>query len=179
MRIAVSGTHGSGKSTLINAFLGTEPGYLHEPEPFERLDEAPDEPGADSFFEQLGISRRRLRSFGRGTNVIAERCPLDFLAYLLALEELSRPLASPELTERATELFPAAMSPIDLLVVLPLESTHPISIPDWEDLELRDRMNDILLELAGDTDLVGDLEVVELAGPVSTRLAMLTRAAAH
>ena len=33
MRIAVAGTHASGKSTLIADFLATHPEYAHEPEP--------------------------------------------------------------------------------------------------------------------------------------------------
>ena len=34
MRIAVSGTHCSGKSTLINEFLAAHPEFTYEPEPF-------------------------------------------------------------------------------------------------------------------------------------------------
>jgi len=34
MRIAVSGTHGTGKSTLIDEFLGAHPDFVHEPEPY-------------------------------------------------------------------------------------------------------------------------------------------------
>jgi hypothetical protein len=33
MRIAVAGTHASGKSTHIADFLATHPEYAHEPEP--------------------------------------------------------------------------------------------------------------------------------------------------
>jgi len=37
MRIAVSGTHGVGKSTLIGAFLRRHPEVVHEPEPYTVL----------------------------------------------------------------------------------------------------------------------------------------------
>jgi hypothetical protein len=37
MRFAVSGSHGTGKRTLIAAFLDRRPGYLHEPEASETL----------------------------------------------------------------------------------------------------------------------------------------------
>ena len=37
MRLAVSGSHGTGKSTLIAAFLAKRPEYRHEPEAFETL----------------------------------------------------------------------------------------------------------------------------------------------
>jgi hypothetical protein len=39
MRIAVAGTHASGKSTLIADFLATHPEYAHEAEPYEWLDD--------------------------------------------------------------------------------------------------------------------------------------------
>ena len=34
MRVAVVGTHGSGKTTLVEDFLARMPGYGHEAEPF-------------------------------------------------------------------------------------------------------------------------------------------------
>ena len=37
MRIAVSGSHSVGKSTLIAGFLSRHPEYAHEPEAFEVL----------------------------------------------------------------------------------------------------------------------------------------------
>ncbi|WP_417555848.1 hypothetical protein [Microbacterium sp.] len=46
MRIVVSGTHASGKSTLISDFALRHPGFTVLPDPFELLDEASDAPGA-------------------------------------------------------------------------------------------------------------------------------------
>jgi len=37
LRLAISGAHSTGKSTLIAAFLDRSPGYRHEPEAFELL----------------------------------------------------------------------------------------------------------------------------------------------
>lgn len=37
MRVAVSGSHSTGKSTLIDAFLEKNPHYLDAPEAFETL----------------------------------------------------------------------------------------------------------------------------------------------
>ena len=37
MRIVVSGTHCSGKSTLVSDFLAAHRDYVHEPEPWEWL----------------------------------------------------------------------------------------------------------------------------------------------
>ena len=37
MRVAVSGSHSTGKSTLIAAFVDLRPQYLYEPEAYETL----------------------------------------------------------------------------------------------------------------------------------------------
>ena len=37
MRIVVSGSHCSGKSTLIEDFVAAHPEYVHEPEPNPRV----------------------------------------------------------------------------------------------------------------------------------------------
>ncbi|HEV3486499.1 MAG TPA: hypothetical protein VG106_13905, partial [Vicinamibacterales bacterium] len=85
MRIAVSGTHCSGKTTLVEDFLAIHRDYAHEPEPYEWLTElhgegTPDVPGVDDFYRQLEISVDRLGTHDRGAKVIAERSPIDFLA---------------------------------------------------------------------------------------------------
>ena len=152
MRIAVSGSHCSGKSTLIDDFLAAHPNYVHEPEPYEWMLEmygeaVAEEPGADDFYRQLEISVERLREYGRGANVIAERSPLDFLAYLLALPDLGRGGRDCEWTASAAELAASGIAQIDLLVVLPLNPRDAIVAPESEDLELRDAMNEHLLDL--------------------------------
>src|SRR5262249_46260868 len=55
MRVAISGTHGCGKSTLIEAFLLDHGDYVHEPEPYEALQDLygevfAEEPSADDFY---------------------------------------------------------------------------------------------------------------------------------
>ena len=57
MRVAISGTHCCGKSTLIDAFLSSHDTYSHEPEPYEALqdlygEDFGAEPGADEFSAQ-------------------------------------------------------------------------------------------------------------------------------
>jgi AAA domain len=175
MRIAVSGTHCSGKTTLIEDFLAAHRHYLHEPEPYEWLDESSSEPSADDFYRQLEISVERLGGHAPGANVIAERSPVDFLAYLLALTDLGRSSRDCELASTAVELAAAGMANIDLLVVLQADG---IDAPEDEDPELREAMNERLLEIVTADPyafFTGDRpRVAEIAGTRAQRLAALS-----
>ncbi|HEX6099768.1 MAG TPA: hypothetical protein VF432_25870 [Thermoanaerobaculia bacterium] len=177
MRIAVSGTHCSGKSTLIDDFLAAHREYLHEPEPYEWLEEAAEEPGIDDFYRQLEISVERLQGHVPGANVIAERSPVDFLAYILALADLGRAGRDCEIAGSAAELAAQGMAHLDLLVVLPLNDRDGIAAPESEDLELRDAMNERLLDLIT-TDpyslfVSGRPRVVEVHGTREERMRLV------
>ncbi|WP_394551965.1 AAA family ATPase [Agromyces sp. MMS24-JH15] len=163
MRIVVSGTHASGKSTLISDFALRHPEYTVLPDPFDLVDETWDSPTAASFAAQLRLSANRLDPDEAPGNVIAERGPLDFLAYLSALDDLTGASISRELLERATAITRAALDHVDLLVVLPLTAVDHIEPGIDEHLELRAAMNDVLLELIDDPEVVGEhAEVVEI-----------------
>ncbi|NQX29491.1 AAA family ATPase [Microbacteriaceae bacterium VKM Ac-2854] len=174
MRIVVSGTHASGKSTLISDFALRHPDFTVLPDPFDLIDEAWDQPSAAMFARQLGIAAQRLDADEVAGNVIAERGPLDFLAYLLALDEVRGASLSADLLERSTAITAEALRHVDLLVVLPLDSADPIEVGAEEDPELRQSMNDVLMDLVDDPDLVGSrLRVVEVVGIPSDRLRRL------
>ena len=89
MRIVVSGTHASGKSTLVSDVALTHRRFRVLPDPFELVDGL-DPVSVTSFHEQLLVSADRLTALPPDADVIAERGPLDFLAYLEALELLHR-----------------------------------------------------------------------------------------
>ena len=123
MRIAVSGTHGVGKSTLIEEFLRTHREFVHEPEPYTVLvedfgEEFSDEPNVEDFRRQLEFNIERLRQHAPGEKVIYERCPVDFLAYIDALDPMSVKALLPPASE--------AMQNLDLIVYLPLEDDQTI-----------------------------------------------------
>ena len=174
MRIVVSGTHASGKSTLISDFAVRHREFEVLPDPFELMDEAGDAPTASLFAAQLRVSADRLTAYPRGSNVIAERGPLDFLAYLLALADLSGADLDDNVLGRARDRTVDALRATDLLVVLPLTASDPIHAGADEHLELRDAMNDVLLDLLDDPDVVGpQVMVAELTGSPAARLAAL------
>lgn len=176
MRIVVSGTHASGKTTLIADFAAAHPEFEVLGDPFELIDGAAEEPDAGTFFAQLRFAVARLAERDVHAHVIAERGALDFVAYLEALDALGRPTRSRELLRRGVELAAAAAAHVDLLVVLAPEPS--ILVGSDEDPELRAAMHDALLELVDDGDLVGDAPVTELGGDPATRLAGLETALA-
>ncbi|GAA3521463.1 hypothetical protein GCM10022234_16700 [Aeromicrobium panaciterrae] len=174
MIIVVSGTHACGKTSLIDAFATAQPQARVLPDPFEVLDQYQTDQGAGIFYQQLEIAAARILEPHVGL-VIAERGPLDFLAYLDALERLERPTPSREHFRQGTDLCVEAMKNVDLVVLLPLNSTDRIDVPADEDPDLRTAMDEALLELADDPDLTGRAEVVELAGASEVRLVQLER----
>jgi len=177
MIIVVSGTHASGKTSLIDAFTTAQPQFRILPDPFETLDEYRTDAGAGIFFQQLQVTAARLLELPDGP-VIAERGPLDFLAYLDALEQLGRPTRSAHHFRRGVDLCIEAMRKVDLVALLNLDPVHRIDVSGDEDPKLRSAMNDALLELADDEALTGGAEVVEIAGAPDTRLATLELAVA-
>src|SRR5215469_107891 len=115
MRLGVSGTHGVGKTTLVEDLGERLDDHRIVPEPFYVLEEEGHHfnspPSAADYRAQL---RRSLLLFGRSDqNIIFDRTPLDFLAYLAVLgTELRREVDSATLR--------SAFASLDLLVVLPL-----------------------------------------------------------
>jgi len=174
VRIVVSGTHASGKSTLIADFARRHPDYLVLADPFELIDESDDRPAAAMFASQLRLAAGRLIEGESGGNVIAERGPLDFLAYLLALDELGRTALDRSTLSSAADRTRGALATVDHLVVLPLTAAHPIHVGDDEDAALRETMNDVLLDLLDDSDVIpAGLTVTEVTGSPAERLARL------
>src|SRR5688500_15229249 len=115
MRIAVSGTHHIGKSTLIGEFLHVHADFTHEPEPYAMMvedlgEEFSAEPSVEDFQRQLHFNIDRLRQHAPAERVIYERCPLDFLAYIDALD--------PNSVEELLDPISDAMQHLDLIVYL-------------------------------------------------------------
>jgi len=186
VRIAISGTHGSGKTTLLEDFIAAHGDYVHEPEPYEWLEtvyrEATGaEPAIDDFRRQLELSVDRLRTYGPGARVVAERSPVDFLAYMLALMDLGRASRDCEMIACAAELVAAGTQHVDLLVVLPLNVRDGLAVPECEDVELRDAMNDRLVEIIAADEYAlftnGSPRIVEIQGTRDQRLHALEIAA--
>ena len=159
MRIAVVGTHGVGKSTLIEEFLRVHPEFVHEPEPYTTLvedygEEFSAEPCVEDFLRQLEFNLERVGQHAATENVIYERCPLDFLAYLNALDASN--------TETLMDRIFEAMQQLDLIVYLPLDDASGAD----EFPKLRKAVDRQLSELLTTANVV----VVEATGTTAQRL---------
>jgi len=173
MRIAVSGTHGVGKSTLIEEFVRRHPEFTHEPEPYTVMvedlgEEFSAEPCVEDFRRQLNFNIGRLSQHAADDNVIYERCPVDFVAYIHALE--------PQSAEVLLESIPHAMRQLDLIVYIPLDATSgEVEFPKLQRAVDR-RLSAIFRE--DEFGIIGstNASVVEVEGPTDHRLKTLESA---
>ena len=168
MRIAISGAHFSGKSTLIAALLKQLPNYTSVDEPYFLLEEEGYEfsnpPSLEDFEQQLKRSMAEIKKSGK--NTIFDRCPFDCLAYALAIEES---IDADDWTLRIEE----TIERLDLIVFVPVEKRIPV--PASEDLKLRGHVDELLQEMLLEDSLgiLGDTEVLEVTGSLSKRVEML------
>ena len=179
MRIAFSGSHRVGKTTLVERVAERLPQYETVDEPYYLLEEdgyeAAEVPTIEDFEAQLVRSFAALGEPGR--DVLFDRCPVDVLAYLLEHED-ARAFEPEGWIERIRE----ALETLDLIVFVPIEEVDRIALPLHEDAELRRAVNDRLRALLIDQTLGADVEVLSVAGDVRARaeqvLARLTARAA-
>lgn len=185
MRIAVSGSHCSGKTTLIDEFLRAHADFSHEPEPYNVLvedygEEFSSEPCADDFYRQLEFNVDRLRLHPHGERVIYERCPVDYLAYILALKDLNPDDADDGLVETVLGMVLDAIRNLDLIVFLPLDDADGIEMPDSEGAKLRAAVDSRLVAIFGDDEFgvvsSSGVTVIEARGSTGQRLGMLETA---
>jgi hypothetical protein len=184
MRVAVSGTHCSGKSTLVEAFLLEHPEYVHEPEAYEVLSELhgesfSEEPSAEDFFRQLEYQVNRLRTYECDDLVILERSPADYVAYLQALIDLDRESADLRLVGQSIQIAREAFGFLDLVVFLPIRGIQ-IDVPEEEDRRLRSKVDEVLEGILVHADygitLESETKIVEAVGALDQRLRILEAA---
>jgi predicted ATPase len=173
MRVAISGTHGVGKSTLIDEFLRRHPEFVHEPEPYTVMvedlgEEFSAKPCVEDFRRQLEFNIDRLSQHAADDNVIYERCPVDFVAYIHALDAQS--------AEVLLESIPEAMRQLDLIIYIPLDATS-----GEDEFPKLQRAVDRRLSAIFRDDEFGimsstNARVVEAEGPTDQRLRTLENA---
>jgi predicted ATPase len=178
MRIGISGTHGTGKTTLAGALCAHLPGHLAADEPYYLLEEEGYEfgfpPSTDDYRALLARSLRSLTEPSPRSGIVFDRTPLDYLAYLAATG------ADTE-READTPTLKPALASLDLLVITVITPETEQTLPTPDMPELRTRMNDALLDLvyADPLDAWAEVPLLELAGPLETRLPAILTALGH
>ena len=166
MRVACSGSHRVGKSSLLDAVADARPGYELVDEPYHLLEDDGYEfahpPGLDDYVVQRRRSIAELRR--AGPDVLLDRAPVDFVAYLLAIG-----VDVSQVVERAA----SAMARLDLVVLVPVEEPDRVTLSADEDPRLRRAVDDELAQLLLDDDFGEGLEVLVVHGDLAARTAQV------
>lgn len=163
MRVAFSGTHRVGKTTLLEAVSERLPGHATYDEPYRLLEDEGYElsPTAEDFERQL---RRSLELLDEDrADILFDRCPIDFLAYLAALGE--------DIADRIDEVRDAVSS-LDLIVFVPIDEPDCIAVPA-DERTLRPEVDELLQELLLDDPHALAAPVLEVRGSVAARVSQV------
>lgn len=165
MRVAFSGTHRTGKTSLVEAVSALLPAYDAIEEPYRVLEdegyELSDPPSVEDFELQLRRSFTAIATSRADT--LFDRSPLDLVAYLQALDDDFDP-------EAWLDDLRTSMESLDLVVVLSIETPDRIAIPAHEDRRLRRRVDEILRTLLLDDPHGFGTPAVEVSGTVDDRI---------
>jgi hypothetical protein len=184
MRIAVTGTHGSGKTTLIEDFVEAHPDYEPEEEPYWGLAQRgipfSDGPSLPDLEEQLAASAELILARAEDPQVIFDRSPIDFIAYLEVIGERAGIDWSP--SGRLLRRIERALGALDLVVFVPLTIPDEIGVR-IEFPRLRASVDHRLKALVRDDSLgffeAASLPVLEATGTRPERLSRLSQAIAE
>jgi len=167
MRIAISGTHCTGKTTLVEELHRALPTYEAFDEPYYLLEEEGHEfremPCLEDFELQLDRSIKCIMDSVKDS--IFDRCPADLLAYLL--------------THRESGMFDIdhwlprirrAMDRLDLIVFIPIEDPDRIMGAESGYGDLRRQVDEELREVLLDDRYGLGAEVLEVTGTARERL---------
>src|SRR5689334_11251655 len=161
MRVAFSGSHRVGKTTVVERVVERLPGYATVDEPYYLLEEdgyeAAEVPTLEDFEAQLVRSLAALED--AGDDALFDRCPVDVLGYLLEHGD-GQAFDAEEWLERIRD----AVETLDLIVFVPIEDLDRIALAPHEDAELRRAVNDRLRELMVDQTLGVEVETLRVTG---------------
>ncbi len=177
VKIAISGAHRTGKTTLIHELKRFLPNYVTIDEPYYLLEEEghrfAEMPGLEDFELQLDRSMKSV--VGSEGDCLFDRCPSDMLAYLFTHEDsdgFDIDLWLPRVRD--------AMQRLDLIVFVPVEKPDRVRVPASEGRALRSRVDDQLRDIILEDRWSFGVEAIEVTGPSHERarevLARLGRA---
>lgn len=160
MKIAFTGAHRVGKTTLAETIADSLPDYNLQQEPYLQLEEMgylfPEVPTMDDYTEQFRYAVKQIENSEE--DVIFDRCPLDILAYIYAVSKTKNIQALYNKMEEA-------MSKIDLLIFVPIETPDLITCHESDLPGLRRQVNSILQSWMEDLNI----EVLIVKGSLEKR----------
>jgi predicted ATPase len=166
MRIAVSGAHRTGKTTLIEELSRALPAYEVVDEPYYLLEEEGHEfaemPSLDDFELQLERSIRCVEDSEE--DQLFDRCPADMLAYLIVHRDSEGGDVGVWLPR-----VESAMRRLDLIVFVPIEDPDRVTISDPEDRELRRGVDEELRDILVKDRWSFGLKAMEVTGTLRER----------
>jgi predicted ATPase len=167
MRIAVCGTHGTGKTTLVDALSPHLPGYEVIDEPYRQLEDDGEDfaerPTADDYERQLVRAIASLE--GSAADTLFDRCPADLLGYLAALDGRD----DADLDAWAERARPA-MRRLDVIVFVGIEQPDRIDRDVLRLRGLRRRVDDALRDIVLDDRWSFGVPVIEVTGSTDDRV---------
>lgn len=138
MRIAVSGSHSLGKSTVVNDWVAAHTGYKREEEPYRAL-------GLHGSYEilfrdsstrlQNGIQLyynigRVHRYASRADDVIFDRAPVDYLAYSQYTANCGTTDIDDAFVESMVPAVRESLDHLDLLAFVPCSEDWPVAMEE-------------------------------------------------
>jgi len=168
MRIAISGSHRSGKTTLIEELAALLPKYATVDEPYHLMEEEGYEfshpPSLEDFEAQLEYSIQL--SSEDAADVLFDRCPADFIGYISTHQDAD--------TFDFDEWLPrvrAAIQTLDLIVLVPVEAGDSALFSSSDDeADSRASVDGKLYDILIDDSFELGVEVLVVRGELEKRV---------
>ena len=193
MRIAISGSHSLGKSTVVRDWLNSNPDYLWEDEPYRAL--SLNGPYEIAFQDkstrshnglQLFYSISRVHRYSSMTdNVIFDRCPIDYLAYSQYTAETGKTDIDSDFVLSMVDAVRESLDHLDILAFVPSSMEWPVLIEEDGirplDVEYRDSVDLIFKKIYREnlynlSPVFRNLKLIELIGDQTQRLHQIQEA---
>lgn len=133
MRIAISGTAGQGKTTLIKDFLAEWPNHKSESQSYRDLLKAENLPHSklatkDSQWKILNHMIDELQKYSAKDYVIFDRCPIDNLIYSLWCFEKKSSDIDKEFIDKCIPLVRESLRQLDIIFFTPITKVAPVKL---------------------------------------------------
>ena len=135
MRIAISGTTGIGKSTLINDFLNNWSSYKTPDSSYRDVLKDKNYPHSKNCNKEgqwaiLNSMLDEMQKYSKDDKVIFDRCPWDMLVYSLWASEKGSSDIDKEFIDKIIPIVKNSLKNLDLILFIPISKHSPVAIED-------------------------------------------------